>query len=179
MIWTRSKPSRPSSRSRAPGRGAPAGKYARSAKVAILALVLSETAMAFSLLRQPAVGSYPTSEEPPGYGVSGYFSLEGDAGAAIRVDPSARTARPSLDIRIHGGRVRVTSPRAGGGLLALRLIDARGRLVRSWSELLPPGGAAVLSLEETANGLLFLHVEGGELGRGVKIIPPVGGAGAR
>lgn len=178
MIWIPWRRSRPNSRSFPGRRSALAGQAARSVGIATLSMALSGTAMAYSLLQPPQrPADLPSGpmEEPPGYGVSGYFSLEGGTGTAIEaIPPRARVVRPSLDIRSLGRRVLVTSPQARGGRLALRLIDARGSLVRAWTERLPPGGAAVFGLGGTARGLLILHVEGGELGRAVKIIPPVG-----
>src|SRR5688572_10863349 len=81
MIWTLWKPSRPNNGGFMRGwkrqrRNILAG--ARPALVLVSFLILSGTA---------------TAQETPGYGVSGYFSLEAEGGSAIRVAPRPPTGR--------------------------------------------------------------------------------------
>jgi hypothetical protein len=177
MIWTLWKPSRPNNGPFAHRRKSLAGRSAILVPAACL--VLSGAAAAYSFFHVPNVQETKAAlvteaaQETPGYGVSGYFSLEGEGGSAIRVAPRSPAGRPALDIQLQGGRLRVTSSRAEGGILAMRLIDARGRAVRTWNEILPPGGSAVLALDGKARGLLFLQVDGGDLGRAVQMVPPL------
>ncbi len=177
MIWILWKPSRPNNPGFVQLRKSIAGQEA--ILLVATAFILSGTATAYPLMQSPVVQEnkaalvIEAAQETPGYGVSGYFSLEGEGGSAIRVAPRSPVARPALDIQLQGGSLRVTSPRTEGGMLALRLTDAQGRLVRTWKEILPPGGTAVLALDGKARGLLFLQVDGGVLGRAVKIVPPL------
>jgi hypothetical protein len=182
MIWTPWKPLRLSNPPATQARKRLAGEGA-ILLVAVF-LVLSGTATAYSLLKSPTIhetqaarvteaAAAVAARETPGYGVSGYFSLEGEGGSEIRVVPRPPAVRPALDIQLQGGRLRVTSPRMEGGMLAMRLVDARGRVVRTWSETLPAGGAAVLTLDGKMRGLLILQVDGGALGRAVKMVPPL------
>lgn len=181
MIWTPWKPSHPNNPRLAQRRKSYTGKdvILVLASALVLSGTATATATAYSLLQVPtlqetkAALATEAAQETPGYGVSGYFSLEGEGGSAIRVAPRASAGKPALEIRIQGGLMRVTSTQAGGGALALRLMDARGRVVRTWNESLPPGGAADVSLDGIARGLLFLQVDGGALGRAVKVVPPL------
>jgi hypothetical protein len=194
MIWTLWKPLRLSNPPATQARKRFADEHPiRAHRILVLgsslalaaSLVLSGTATAYSLSQLPGLRKTPAAllietaaateaaQETPGYGVSGYFTLGSEGGSAIRAVPRVPLASPALNIQLQGGRLQVTSPRAEGGMLALRIIDARGRVVRTWNETLLSGGSVVLALDGKMRGLLILQVDGRELGRAVMIVPPL------
>jgi hypothetical protein len=133
---------------------------------------LSGAPMAKAATRASVTAASP-AETPPGYGISGYFSLDGGV-SAIRKGPGSDPWVRHLDVRLSGAGVRVKAPPGRGGEIAVRLADARGRTLRTWSESLPAGGEVILRIGPGQRGLQFLCIDGGELGRAVRFIPPMG-----
>lgn len=128
--------------------------------------------------REPGAQAPPTAlEQPPGYGISGYFALDGGhAGIAIR--PGRPGRAPALDAGLSGDRIRIASRQASGGTVDVRLIDARGRVAWAWNGALPAGGEILLRAPDIERGIYVLAVEGGKLGRAAALVPFLGpGAG--